>query len=114
MGLWESMKEYRSTVCLTMPTKILEILDKEVKQKKYKNRGEAITIKLQNSDHFDQLMETARNPELQKEMNQKIKDLVSSSNVEQTLETMTIAQRNSIIFYARVLNDKALTQTQIK
>ena len=89
-------------------------MDKEVKQKKYNNRSEAISIKLQNSDHFDQLMEIAKNPELQKEMNQKIKDLISSSNVEQTLETMTIAQRNSIIFYARILNDKALTQTKIR
>lgn len=96
-----------------MPLSILTGIDKEIKDKKYEDRTEAIITKIQNSDHFEELMEIAKNPELQKEMNDKIKSMVSNSSIEQTLTTMTIKQRKAIIFYATHLNEDALTQTTL-
>ena len=102
--------EYNSTVSVRMPVSILSKLDSEVKCKKFHNRSEAIITRIQSSYELDNLMEIAKNPQLQKEMDEKIKQMTSNSSVEQTLETMTISQRNAIIFYANNLNKKLLEQ----
>ena len=112
----ESMSDsdYKITVSVRMPLSILKIIDEAVKDKKYQDRSAAIITKIQNSDHLDQLMEIARNPELQKEMNDKIKSMIANSTIEQTLETMTMKERSAIMFYAKHLNETQLKQTTME
>lgn len=106
-------ENYKIGISLRMPLSILTAIDKEIKAKKYEDRTEAIITKIQNSYHFEELMEIAKNPELQNEMNEKIQHMISTSSIERTLETMTIKERNTLIFFATHLNEKSLMQTKL-
>lgn len=109
-----SRKERKETISVRVPIEILDKIEDQIKDGKYKNQTDAVITKLQNSDHFDTLMEIAKDPEKQKEMNEKIKSMLVESSTESILESMTIAQRETVIFYATTLNNKALTQTHFR
>lgn len=106
-------KDYKCTISVRMGVSMLTKLDTDVRNKLYKDRTEAIIKRIESSYTLDELMKIASNPKLQKEMNEKIKSMLSNSSIEQTLETMTVKQRNAIVFYATHLNEKAITQTNL-
>lgn len=94
-----------------IPISILSKIDKDMESKKYgTTQTSAIIGRITDGYHLEDLMKIAENPELQKEMNEKIKSLIGSKNIEKTLETLTVQERSNIIFYAQHLNQIALTQ----
>ena len=101
----------KETISVRMPIDLLEELDDLVQAKQYRDRSEAIITKIQDGNHLHELMEIAKDPELQKEMNEKIKSMLVNSDIEQTLQTMSIKEREAIIFYATHLNQQTLKQT---
>ena len=103
----------KETISVRMPIDMVDKLDDEVTEKQFKDRSDAIITRIQDSYHFQELMEIAKDPELQKEMNTKIKSMLANSSIEQTLETMSIKERNAIIFYATHLNNQFLKQEKI-
>ena len=91
---------------------ILDKIDEDMKSKKYGNDTQtaAIVGRIQDGYHLEELLKIAENPELQADLNEKIKSLQTSKNIEKDLETMSVQQRSAIIFYANHLNQIALTQ----
>ena len=104
----------KDTISVRMPTELLDKLDDEVEEKKFIDRSKAIVKRVEDSYDLDNLMEIAKDPERQKEINEKIESMMASKSIEKTLETMSIKERNALIFYAKILNDKAITQTAFR
>lgn len=96
-----------------MPVSLVREIDDEVTNKRYPDRSEAIRTKLQNSKHYDELLEITKNPEFEKELSDKIQLLLSKSDVKKTLEKMSIKERNALAVYIKVLNDITLTQSKL-
>lgn len=106
-------KQRKDTISVRMPIDMLDQLDDEVAEHKWDDRSQAIITRIQDSYHLEQLMEIAKDPELQSEMNEKIKTMLVNSDIEKSLETMSIKERNTIIFFAQNLNKKMLQQVKL-
>jgi len=103
--------ELKVSVTVRIPISLVQFLDKEVDEKKYSDRSQAIISLIQSGRHLSKIIELAKDPKKSKEIVKTLKGLENVKQIQEALETLEPHQLKLVESLAVKLNDEKIKQT---
>ena len=103
----------KGTVSVRIPNSILDILDDLVKEKKFRDKSEAIRTLIQDGLQFKKIVSMINDPKQVKKAIKKIKKIETFNDVKKTLKDFEPHELSLFAKIAKSLEEEKVQQTYL-
>ncbi|MCZ6583071.1 MAG: ribbon-helix-helix domain-containing protein [Thaumarchaeota archaeon] len=106
-------REYTTPISIRIPISLLQILDKMIEEKKFKDRTEALLTLIQDGIQFKKIITMINDPKQVKKAIKKIKKIEAVGDVKNTLKNFEPHELSLIAKIAKSLEEEKVQQTYL-